>query len=345
MRRALAASILLITAGCHGGGTPITFTETRSFPAATGKVVRVVLGSLDLEVRVAETDSIGVDVALEARSSAPGAATRWVETHRPAYSDGPSRLEIEVPERSRGTFLVGFFRSNGEVRMTVPPACRLEVETTSGDVMLDGPLPLDGAVRVTTASGDLEVRGGAREIVVKTASGDVNIDADALDRLEAETASGEVVLRSGARQAIVDTASGDVDLLDLTADLSVHTASGDVSASWSVPPSGSRIDVNTTSGSVELRLPADSAVAGRARTTTGRLESDWTGSWGKQNRSLRLPAAPAATVLELRTTSGDIVLRHTDGSDREATEEADDTAPPRPAEAPPQPSEPPDPSR
>ncbi len=347
MRRALAASILLITAGCHGGGKPNTFTETRSFPAAAGKVVRLDLGSLDLDVRVADTDTIGVEVVLEARSSAPGAARRWVETHRPAYSDGPSRLEIEVPKRSRGTFLVGFFRSDGEIRLTVPPTCRLEVETSSGDVTLDGVAPLDGAVRVTTASGEFEVRGGAREVVVRTASGDVNIDGDALDRFEADTASGEVVLRSGARKAIVDTASGEVDLFDLTGELSVHTTSGDVRARWSVPPAGGRVDVKTTSGEVELRLPAETVLAGRARTSSGRVDSDWTGSWGRRNTSLQLPAAPAGVTLELRTTSGDIELRHSDEPEGETTEEVGDTEPAAPAEAPepPAPPESPDPSR
>ncbi|MEW6338800.1 MAG: DUF4097 family beta strand repeat-containing protein [Acidobacteriota bacterium] len=334
MRRALVASILFTTIACHGERTPTTFTETRSFPVAAGKVVRLDLGSLDLEVRVADTDSIGVEVSLEARSSAPGAARRWIESHRPAYSDGPSRLVVEVPKRSHGTFMVGYFRSDGDVRLTIPPSCRLEVETSSGDVTLDGIGPLDGAVRVTTASGDLEVRGGAREIVVRTASGDVDIDAGALDRLEADTASGEVVLRSGARQAIVDTASGEVDLSDLSGELSVHTTSGDVRARWAVPPAGGRIEVNTTSGDIALNLPTAAVLTGRARTRTGRLESDWKGSWDRR-RSLQLPAtAAAATTIELRATSGDIELLHSDAPEGEEAHATGDTEAPAPLEAP-----------
>jgi lia operon protein LiaG len=347
MRRALVASILLITAGCRGGGTPTSFTETRSFPAATGKVVRLDLGSLDLDARVADTDAIGVEVVLEARSSAPGAARRWIEAHQPVYSDGPSRLEIEVSRRSRGTFLVGYFRSEGEVRLTIPRACRLEVETASGDVVLDGGASLDGAVRVTTASGDLDVRGGAREVIVRTASGDVSVDADELDRFEADTASGDVVLRSGARQAIVDTASGEVDLFDLSGELSVRTTSGDVRARWSRPPASGRVDVTTTSGEVDLRLPARTVLAGRARTSSGRLDSDWTGSWDRRRTSLHLPATSAGVTIELRTTSGDIGLRHADGPEGESTEEAGGVESPAPAEAPEAPAEPesPDPSR
>jgi DUF4097 and DUF4098 domain-containing protein YvlB len=286
----------------------VSYRETKTFPATAGKLVRLELASLDPLIRVAEATEITVTVALEARSSSGRAAQRWVARHTPVFEDSESTLEVRLPRRPHGAFVVGMLHTSDTVEVTIPPGCRLEVRSTSGDVELEGTAALAGPVRLNTASGDVGVRGGASALVVKTASGDVRVTGGTVEQLEVETASGDVTVEASTARALVDTASGSIRLRSLTGDLSVDTTSGDVRATWVSLPATGRVSVRTTSGGVRLRMPVTPALAGRLSTSSGRIVSDVDGAWGRSHRSLEIGAAAGGVELDVRTTSGDIHL-------------------------------------
>ncbi|HPC83386.1 MAG TPA: DUF4097 family beta strand repeat-containing protein [Thermoanaerobaculaceae bacterium] len=302
------ACLALAAAACHPPRRePASLHETRSFPAAEGKVVTCQLGALDVDVEVAEGDAVAVTVDLEASSSSHRAAQRWVESHTPSFVDSAGRLEIAVGPRRGGTITIGHFRTRGRVGLTLPPHCRLEVETSSGDITVHGSQPLAGAVRLRTASGDVEIRGGVDELVMRTASGDLDVRDRALASLEVRTASGDVRVRDGCGNAMVDTASGDVRLSGLVGTLSVTTSSGDVVASWARLPA--RVAVDTSSGDVSLELPADTRLRGAARTRSGDIRSRFEGVFEKRGRLLRWDDPTAGSEIAISTGSGDITLR------------------------------------
>lgn len=312
MRKAIVTSALaaVLLAGCKPPArTPAQVTESREFAAAPGKLVTVSVAALDVEARVVPRDTIAVTVSLEASSSSPHSASRWVERNRPELSDSPARLEIETSKRRRGTAVTfGWLRTEGRVKIELPPGCRLEVETASGTVTLAGEQGLEGVVRLDTASGDVTVSGGARELAVDTASGDVEIDGGDLTTLSVETASGDVRVKSRVDRAEIDTAAGDVRLQALAGPLVAKTASGDLFARWSARPSEGAARVQTSSGDVHLRFPAATAVYGEVRTTSGTIRSEFDGSWGRGRRSLALTAAEGGFELRIRTASGDVAL-------------------------------------
>ena len=312
MRRSAAlaglALALLSVACTHRTRGPVSYRETKTFPATAGKLVRLELASLDLLVRAAEATEITVTVALEARSGSGRAAQRWVAQHTPVFEDSESTLEVRLPRRSNGVFVVGMLHTSATVEVTIPPGCRLEVRSASGDVELEGTAALAGPVRLNTASGDVGVRGGAASLVVTTASGAVRVAGRDLETLEVETASGDVTVEATTGKALVDTASGSIRLRSLTGDLSVDTTSGDVRASWRSLPATGRVSVRTTSSDVRLRLPVTPALAGRLSTSSGRIVSDVDGVWGRSHRSLEIGAAKGGVELDVRTTSGDIHL-------------------------------------
>lgn len=312
MRRAILTTAVaaLLLAGCKPAARgPSRVVDTREFEATPGKVVSVEVTSLDVEVRVAARETIAVEVSLEASSSSPGAAARWVERNRPEFSDGPARLEISTPRRRRGTSVsFGSFRSEGRVSIELPPGCRLEVETASGDVTLAGEQGLDGVARLGTASGDVTVNGGGRELAVETASGDIEIDGGELATLSVETASGDVRVKSRVDRAEVEAASGDVRLEALAGPLAAQTASGDLFARWRTRPGEGAARIRTVSGDVHLRFPAATVLHGEVRTTSGRIRSEFDGSWGRRRHALVLSAAEGGFEVRIRTNSGEVAL-------------------------------------
>lgn len=310
------AGILVVLTACHPPRRqPVSHHETRAFPAAAGKVVRCKLRSLGLEVHVRPQDDIQVTVDLEASSSSAAAARRWLERHTPTFEDSAPSLGIAVPPTRGGSLAIGSLRTKGRLVLTLPPQCKLVVESTSGDIRIDGGQPLAGPVRLQTASGDVEVRGGVDDLVMRTASGDLEVRSRALRSLEFTSASGDARVRDGCGNVIVDSSSGDIRLARLAGTLSATTSSGDVAASWIEPPT--RIVVTTSSGDVSLELPAGTVLRGEARTRSGHIRSAFRGVSDQRGQRLAWSGPAEACAVDIGTSSGDVRL----GRSGEATSE------------------------
>jgi hypothetical protein len=305
-----ALAVVFAAAGCTVHSTPRGIQETHTFPARAGKLVRLDVRSLDVQVKVAEADTITARVELQAQSTSRNASRRWIERNTPVFEDSDSVLEVRLPERAdHGLFFVGFFHSRGRLDLVVPPACRLEVKTSSGDVRIEGGATLAGPIRVNTSSGDVTVTGGVGELIADTSSGDVRVSGTELASLEADTSSGDVTLSGGAGRAVVDTSSGDVHLEKMTGAVSVDTSSGDVWTIWTSLPAASKVHVRTSSGDVRLRLPEGTALSGEITTSSGRVHSAIPATSEDRGHRLRFAAPAAAVGFEVRTTSGDVNLR------------------------------------
>lgn len=318
---ATVVAVAGLLAGCHSPSSPLAeHKETTTFPAADGKLVRIELTSLDPEILVAAGESITVEVHLSARAGSRAAAARWVERRRPRIHDSPATLEIRAARRA-GAFFMGSLRTSSQLRVTLPPTCRLDVTTSSGDVRVDGTETLSSPVRITTTSGDVTVRGGVRTLEVRTTSGDLRLSGKNLENLQLRSTSGDVTVRAPLRSLLADTTSGDLRLEGLTGNLSIATTSGDVRAEWASLTPGSRIRVDTTSGDVRLRLPSLADLTGELRTRTGNVRTQAPGRWERKERHyVLLPAPPeappaeappgrAGSTVEISSRSGDISLR------------------------------------
>ncbi len=303
-------AVLLGASACVGHTVPRGVHETKTFPVHPDKLVRLDIRSLDVQVKVAEADTISVTVDLQVQSSSRSATRRWIERNTPVFEDSDSVLEVRLPEREhRGLFIVGFIHTRGRLELLVPPSCRLEVKTSSGDVTIAGGATLAGTVRVDTSSGDVRVTGGVHDLIADTSSGDVRVSGPALESLEADTSSGDVTLSGGAGKAIVDTSSGDIRIEKLTGSLSADTSSGGVWASWEQLPAGSKVRARTSSGDVRLRVPAGTRLKGGINTASGRLSSEIPAAREEHGRQMAFETAGEAVEVEVRTTSGDVTIR------------------------------------
>jgi hypothetical protein len=131
-------------------------------------------------------------------------------------------------------------------------------------------VPVDTAVQVDSASGDIDAGGLSGNVDLRTASGDVTVRA--LDgRVDLETASGDIDaidLRAGTVRA--DTASGDVFLSFLAPPQTAEgdTASGDVRIVVPRGPETYRVELETDSGDRGYGIVPDPKSSRLLRATT-----------------------------------------------------------------------------
>ncbi len=195
------------------------------------------------------------------------------------------RISVRHPSRWR------MRGRNSRVTVHVPAGSDVEVDSASGEVRMAGRL---GAVRVRTASGDVEI-GDVGKLDATTASGSVScreVSGDA----DVTTVSGDCTLQRVGGRLEATLTSGDLRVDACGGDISVGSTSGDVRLGRC---DGSDIAVRSISGDVRLGLPTGVRVDADVSTLSGRA-------------TLPDPAPPTGQVdrrpvrLQLKSVSGDI---------------------------------------
>ena len=173
----------------------------------------------------------------------------------------------------------------------------VELGTHGAPIRITVPRRLLTALEMNTSSGDMEVSYvRAKEYVLRTASGDITLKADAKeasDRIFASSASGDIEVKeawtrkgefssiSGDLELSGDfgdlnckSVSGEVDFRGSAVDLRSKSVSGAVDLSLKVASSGS-VSAESTSGSVTVQLPEDAAPVHLSMSSvSGNLRSD-----------------------------------------------------------------------
>ena len=186
------------------------------------------------------------------------------------------------------------FRGSFDVTTAVPPESDAEIKVAAADIAIDVDL---GALRVSTASGDIRARDVRGDASIKTAAGDLRIGTVG-GRLEVASASGDVNAVS-CHDLQVHSASGDVDVHTATGRAQVRTAAGDVTLRNF---DGPEFEGKSLSGDVWLGIPSGKAVDVDVQTMSGDVRSEFPVNAGST------PTGGTCTV-RVKSLSGDVVFR------------------------------------
>ena len=199
------------------------------------------------------------------------------------------RVSIRHPSRWR---LRG--RSSRMVA-NVPVGTDVDIDSTSGGVRLIGRL---GAVRIRTASGDVEVDSASR-LDLTTASGDVTCGEVGGD-VTVSSVSGDCTLKLVGGNLDATLTSGDLRVGECAGDLTAGSTSGDVRVDRCC---GTVIAVRSIAGDVRVGLPSGIRVEADISTLSGRavLPQPSTAAAGGEHGGER-----TSVRLQLKTVSGDI---------------------------------------
>ena len=142
-----------------------------------------------------------IDVATWDRNEVVIGGTLGSSIEKLELSGDPANLSVVVrmPKRSRVS-------GDTVLKLRVPATARVELESVSADVAVDG---VRGPVKVNTVSGDVGLALASPEVTVQTVSGDLK-------------------LRSPSKLTKVNSVSGDLRMSGLQGKLSVETVSGNV---------------------------------------------------------------------------------------------------------------------
>jgi DUF4097 and DUF4098 domain-containing protein YvlB len=137
---------------------------------------------------------------------------------------------------------------DGRVRAELPPGSSVEVQTASGDIVVQD---VNGRVRLRSTSGEVHVR-RATDVEVRTISGDLALD-EITGEARLRTVSGDArITQDGAGRLEYGTTSGD---LDWTGACGAHC----------------RLEARTTSGDIVLHLAPSSSFDLRYLSHSGEL--------------------------------------------------------------------------
>ena len=184
---------------------------------------------------------------------------------------------------------------------------QLKLGTASGSIDASD---VDGMTSLETASGSVHVANARGEGVrVNVASGRVTAESLHADQIDLETASGEVRVRGvEAKQLRVNAASGSIHAYDVVApEARMHTASGSIEADLHGDVRTLLLD--SSSGSVHLRLPESTNAQFDVSTSSGSIDVDLPIQVREQRRGhMRGTIGNGAGRISINTASGSVTL-------------------------------------
>ena len=280
---------------------------TKSFPSVESKHLEVDAADLDVRLRTADVDAIEADLLLHIGGTGEEKAQRWIENHTPEFIDSEDRLQIIVVPAKSGFLWFGSLTAKARLSLLAPDEIVPDITTTSGGIQIRGDFPNASPLHLRTSTGNVEMDGAAASIDFHSAAGDAQIKVvRPLEALIARTSSGDVSLVGGARTARVDTASGRISLQNLSGGAEVSTSTAKIILSWDRLEPGATVRVRSSSGSVQLIVPAGVSPQGTITTTTGSVRSELPGEVIEGGMTLRLSGD--GPTFDVETASGEIQL-------------------------------------
>lgn len=230
-----------------------------------------------------------------------------------AVSGGSDNLSLRVKGGEAGWFGTSGPRSDSNLVLHVPRAAVLEVHVVSADARL---ADVAGAtLKIESVSGDLVVATSSPEIDIDSVSGEVKLDApspNASARAHVQTVSGDVQARNLAGRIKLETVSGNLTCAcAATSDLDGGSVSGDLDIT-AAPASGARVNLESMSGDIALRLPASVSAVFDVSTVSGSIRSDFGEVRDEEygaGSSLKAQLGNADAQIKVQSFSGDVQLR------------------------------------
>jgi DUF4097 and DUF4098 domain-containing protein YvlB len=182
----------------------------------------------------------------------------------------------------------------------------LTVDAASADIAARG---TRGRLVLETGSGNIRVQGAEGDLALDTGSGDVSVTGFRNGPLRIDTGSGEVTGADlSAEELHIDTGSGGIKLTGVTAPrLSLDTGSGDIRVELTNSPEQAQVE--TGSGNVVLRLPAEPSATVDLDTSSGELTIDFPMQLIRRSESnIRGRIGSGQGRISVETGSGNISL-------------------------------------
>ncbi|MCK5127119.1 MAG: DUF4097 family beta strand repeat protein [candidate division Zixibacteria bacterium] len=263
-----------------------------------------------VEILTTDENKVYVDVVLDSRTSKESRAEDMFEDFEIDFEIDGDNVNITAEYYGNRNNIFNLFGSRKSLRVKyeirVPAKYDIFIETSGGSI---GVGDVEGKVRVKTSGGSLHFE-------------------DIKGPVKGRTSGGSIVLESCKGYADIKTSGGSIDIGHVEGEVEAHTSGGSISvdevmgaidASTSGGSIVARITkqpqndcrLTTSGGSVNVYLTPDINVEIDARTSAGRVRSDFEETSSKK-RSSKRKSRLVTTIgnggpeIYLRTSGGDI---------------------------------------
>jgi hypothetical protein len=223
-----------------------------------------------------------------------------------------TRISLSV-ESEGGSNWIGWNkgpREDSVLVVKVPAAASLDLSAVSANIDVTA-MRGSASIEAESVSGEVNLRASSIEkLEVASVSGDVRVDGAAV-RIDAETVSGDVHVTGTAAEVAVETVSGNATVhLSAVDEFEAASVSGDIEFDGALAANG-RMDVESMSGDVDIALPADTSARVSAETFSGDLDNDFGLAVEKDDgpgSSMRGKLGAGSAHIEVESFSGDVNL-------------------------------------
>lgn len=226
---------------------------------------------------------------------------------------GTERLDIS-PDGDRVRIRVVLPREGRNVRgsdleIRLPARSVVQVRTVSANIEVTD---VQGDVQARSVSGQVRVGGSTQSVDAESVSGTVEITAPT-QQVRAKTVSGSLLLRGARGTADLSTVSGDAELDGgRFSRLQFKSVSGELRFRGELDRNGV-YNLESHSGSLELRLPRATAADFEVRTFSGRITNEFGPEAERTSRhgpgyQLRFTSGNGGPLVTVKTFSGSVKL-------------------------------------
>jgi len=183
----------------------------------------------------------------------------------------------------------------------------IEVVAAAGSVRVETVYPKLRNLRVSVAY-EIKVPENARLEEVHTTNGDIEI-AGRLADIKAGSTNGDVRVDSAAGRCEIGTTNGDIRLVNAHGVVEARTTNGGVHIE--IGKVDAAISAKSTNGSITLRTSGELNAELKARTTNGRIQTDFpitVQGVVRSGRSLEGKLGTGGPLIDLHTTNGGITI-------------------------------------
>jgi len=282
---------------------------SESFAVGSGGTLVIETDFGSIAVRGDNIDSVEVEIIREARTTSEEKAREILDNIGIQFDHDGNDVSIKAEYKKKG--LRGFWNDIGKyVRMkfiiAVPFEYNVDLSTKGGSIRVEN---IHGEVLSKTSGGSLQFDNIEGKIEGDTSGGSISI-GEVIGPSNIQTSGGSIQIRLAQGPVDAQTSGGSITVEEVAGNIKAHTSGGSVKANISRQPD-SDCRLTTSGGSITVLLSPDIGLNVNAKTTGGRVHTDFPLSiTGEINKSsIRAEMNGGGPELYLRTSGGSIYLK------------------------------------
>lgn len=178
--------------------------------------------------------------------------------------------------------------------------------SNSGKIVIDRLSAASASLKSTAGDKKIAVMNVSGEVIMKGNSGSTSLDSISAGKLAIQSTAGDVsanTVRSG--HTTINTSSGRISVKAFEGDAELSSTSGDITLECDKPASA--IQMECSSGNINLRLPDSTQFSLNAQTNSGSIKTDFTlDQTIADKKHLQGSTGNGELNVSLKTTSGNI---------------------------------------